>query len=90
MIEVSVSHGRTPIPKVVLFGVLTVACGALAPLVLLDASPARAVTLQANGTIDPREVMGKTGYGGLRRALMGSISDYVVRHAAAPVVVVGE
>ena len=35
-------------------------------------------------------VIGKTGYGGLRRALMGSISDYVVRHATAPVVVVGE
>ena len=35
-------------------------------------------------------VMGKTGYGGLRRALMGSISDYVVRHATAAVVVVGE
>jgi nucleotide-binding universal stress UspA family protein len=34
-------------------------------------------------------VVGKTGYGGPRRALMGSISDYVVRHAAAPVVVVG-
>jgi nucleotide-binding universal stress UspA family protein len=34
-------------------------------------------------------VVGKTGYGGLRRALMGSISDYVVRRAA-PVVVVGE
>jgi nucleotide-binding universal stress UspA family protein len=35
-------------------------------------------------------VMGKTGYGGLRRAVLGSISDYVVRHAASPVVVVGE
>jgi nucleotide-binding universal stress UspA family protein len=35
-------------------------------------------------------VMGKTGYGGVRRALMGSISDYVVRHAAVPVTVVGE
>jgi nucleotide-binding universal stress UspA family protein len=35
-------------------------------------------------------VMGKTGYGGLRRALMGSISDYVVRHATAPLVMVGE
>ncbi len=35
-------------------------------------------------------VMGKTGYGGLRRALMGSISDYVVRHAHSPVVVVGQ
>jgi nucleotide-binding universal stress UspA family protein len=35
-------------------------------------------------------VMGKTGYGGLRRAMMGSISDYVVRHSRSPVVVVGE
>src|SRR5215213_7283839 len=35
-------------------------------------------------------VMGKTGYGGLRRALMGSISDYIVRHSRSPVVVVGE
>ena len=35
-------------------------------------------------------VMGKTGYGGMRRVLMGSISDYVVRHATAPVTIVGE
>ena len=35
-------------------------------------------------------VMGKTGYSGMRRALMGSISDYVVKHAAAPVTIVGE
>jgi len=35
-------------------------------------------------------VIGKTGYGGLRRALMGSISDYVDRHADAPVVIVGK
>ena len=35
-------------------------------------------------------VMGKTGYGGMRRALMGSISDYVVRYSHSPVAVVGE
>jgi nucleotide-binding universal stress UspA family protein len=35
-------------------------------------------------------VMGKTGYGGMRRALLGSISDYVVKHSHSPVVVVGE
>ena len=35
-------------------------------------------------------VMGKTGYGALKRAFMGSISDYVVRHSHSPVVVVGE
>jgi nucleotide-binding universal stress UspA family protein len=32
-------------------------------------------------------IVGSRGRGGLRRALMGSVSDYVVRHAACPVVV---
>jgi nucleotide-binding universal stress UspA family protein len=33
-------------------------------------------------------VMGSRGCGGLRRALMGSVSDSVVRHAHCPVLVV--
>ena len=33
-------------------------------------------------------VMGSRGLGGLRRALMGSVSDSVVRHAHCPVMVV--
>jgi nucleotide-binding universal stress UspA family protein len=33
-------------------------------------------------------VMGSRGLGGLRRALMGSVSDDVVRHAHCPVMVV--
>jgi nucleotide-binding universal stress UspA family protein len=33
-------------------------------------------------------VMGSRGYGGIRRALMGSVSDSVVRHAHCPVLVV--
>src|SRR5829696_8605 len=33
-------------------------------------------------------VMGSTGLGGLRRVLMGSVSDSVVRHAHCPVLVV--
>jgi nucleotide-binding universal stress UspA family protein len=33
-------------------------------------------------------VMGSRGLGGVRRALMGSVSDSVVRHAHCPVVVV--
>ena len=35
-------------------------------------------------------VMGSRGRGGVRRALMGSISDSVVRHAHCPVMVVRE
>ena len=33
-------------------------------------------------------VMGSRGHGGIRRALMGSVSDTVVRHAHCPVLVV--
>jgi nucleotide-binding universal stress UspA family protein len=33
-------------------------------------------------------VIGSRGLGGLRRALMGSVSDSVVRHAHCPVLVV--
>jgi nucleotide-binding universal stress UspA family protein len=35
-------------------------------------------------------VMGSRGHGGLRRALMGSVSDSVVRHAHCPVLVIRE
>jgi nucleotide-binding universal stress UspA family protein len=32
-------------------------------------------------------VMGSRGLGGIRRALVGSVSDSVVRHAHCPVIV---
>jgi nucleotide-binding universal stress UspA family protein len=32
-------------------------------------------------------VMGSRGRGGIKRALLGSVSDYVVRHAPCPVVI---
>ena len=35
-------------------------------------------------------VLGSRGRGGIRRALMGSVSDAVVRHAHCPVLVVRE
>jgi nucleotide-binding universal stress UspA family protein len=35
-------------------------------------------------------VMGSRGLGGTRRALMGSVSDSVTRHAHCPVLVVRE
>jgi nucleotide-binding universal stress UspA family protein len=35
-------------------------------------------------------VLGSRGRGGIRRALMGSVSDSIVRHAHCPVLVVRE
>jgi nucleotide-binding universal stress UspA family protein len=35
-------------------------------------------------------VIGTRGRGGIKRALLGSVSDYVVRNAPCPVVVVGD
>ncbi len=34
-------------------------------------------------------VIGSRGHGGLKRALLGSVSDHVVRHAPCPVVITG-
>ena len=33
-------------------------------------------------------MMGRHGYGRIRRALMGSVSDYVVKHAHCPVTII--
>lgn len=35
-------------------------------------------------------VMGTRGRGGIKRALLGSVSDYVVRNAPCPVLVIGD
>jgi nucleotide-binding universal stress UspA family protein len=35
-------------------------------------------------------VIGSRGRGGLRRALLGSVSDSVIRHAHCPVLVIRE
>jgi nucleotide-binding universal stress UspA family protein len=35
-------------------------------------------------------VMGSTGQGGIRRALLGSVSESVIKHAHCPVLVVRE
>ena len=50
--------------------------------------PADEIVLVAEETGAGLVVMGSRGLGGIRRALMGSVSDSVVRHAHCPVLVV--
>ena len=50
--------------------------------------PAREITHLAEEIGAGLIVMGSRGSGGMRRALMGSVSDSVVRHAHCPVLIV--
>ena len=52
--------------------------------------PAAEILRLAEGLDVGLIVMGSRGLGGIRRALMGSVSDSVVRHAHCPVLVVRE
>jgi nucleotide-binding universal stress UspA family protein len=54
----------------------------------MDGRPARAIVELGEKLGAGLVVMGSRGLGGLRRTLMGSVSDSVVRHAHCPVMVV--
>lgn len=51
--------------------------------------PARAIVDHANEIGATVIVMGSRGHGGFRRAVLGSVSDHVIRHAPCPVLVTG-
>jgi len=58
--------------------------------VILHGSPGPAIVAHAD-EIDARAiVIGSRGRGGLKRAVLGSVSDHVVRNAHCPVVVLGQ
>ena len=54
----------------------------------MDERPARAIVELGEKLRAGLVVMGSRGLGGLRRTLMGSVSDSVMRHAHCPVMVV--
>ncbi len=56
---------------------------------VLRGDPARALCALATELSARAIVMGTRGRGGVRRAVLGSVSDYVVRNAPCPVVVTG-
>ena len=56
---------------------------------ILTGEPASSICDYAEEIDAAAIVMGTRGRGGIKRALLGSVSDYVVRHASCPVVVTG-
>jgi nucleotide-binding universal stress UspA family protein len=56
---------------------------------LVEGSPGIAICELANEVSADAIVIGSHGHGGIRRALLGSVSDYVVRNALCPVVISG-
>lgn len=55
--------------------------------VVLEGDPGAALCSFADEVGADAIVMGSRGRGGVKRALLGSVSDYVVRHAPCPVVI---
>ena len=56
---------------------------------VLRGDPGRALCALAEQLPARALVMGSRGRGGLKRALLGSVSDYVVRNSPCPVVITG-
>jgi nucleotide-binding universal stress UspA family protein len=71
-------------------GKLRAAGGTVAQAHLIEGRVAPEVVALAEEIGAGLIVMGSRGRGGIRRALMGSVSDSVVRHAHCPVLVVRE
>lgn len=60
-----------------------------APRRVIEGPPGPAICALAADLDAAAIVIGSRGRGGLRRAVLGSVSDHVVRHAPCPVVVSG-
>lgn len=59
-----------------------------AEVIVLDGAPGPTLVDLATELPASVVVIGTRGHGGLRRAVLGSVSDHVVRHAPCPVVVI--
>jgi nucleotide-binding universal stress UspA family protein len=57
---------------------------------VIEGTPGPAICALARDENASAIVMGTRGMGGLKRAFFGSVSDYVVRNAPCPVVVLGD
>jgi nucleotide-binding universal stress UspA family protein len=82
------SRGRARLDEFV--GRLEASGGAVGGAHFRVGSPAAEIVAQAEETGAGLVVLGSRGHGAMSRALMGSVSDSVVRHAPCPVLVVRE
>jgi nucleotide-binding universal stress UspA family protein len=57
---------------------------------ILGGEPADAICRLASEVSARAIVVGSRGNGGLKRAVLGSVSDHLVRHAPCPVIVSGD
>lgn len=57
---------------------------------VLGGEPAEAICRLASELSAQAVVVGSRGNGGLKRAVLGSVSDHLVRHAPCPVIVTGD
>ena len=57
---------------------------------ILEGEPGRSLCAFANEAAVSVMLLGTRGRGRLKRALLGSVADYVIRNAPCPVVVTGE
>lgn len=64
------------------------AAGAEATFLVWDGDPGEAIVAAADSEAADLIVVGSHGRGGVGRFLIGSVSDFVVRHAHCPVMVV--
>lgn len=55
---------------------------------ILTGSPGHAICALAAEVGATTVILGSRGHGGIKRALLGSVSDHVVRHSPCPVLVV--
>jgi nucleotide-binding universal stress UspA family protein len=55
----------------------------------VEGSPGHTLCALADELSATTLVMGTRGRGGIKRAFLGSVSDYVVRNATCPVLVIG-
>jgi nucleotide-binding universal stress UspA family protein len=57
---------------------------------VIEGNPGIALSELANELSADAIVMSSRGHGAIRRAVLGSVSDYVVRHSPCPILIVGE